>query len=100
MRLFRTLFLICGCSIAALAQTSLSLNSSPNPSAFGQTVTFTVMTAGVPQGSTITFYDGSSVIGTGTVNNSVATFSTSSLSVGSHAMLAIYSAPEQFSSNS
>ena len=39
---------------------------------------------------TVTFRDGSTVLGTVTLVNGVATFSTSSLSMGSHSITAIY----------
>jgi len=72
--------------------TTTSLASSQNPSQFGQLVTFTatVTGSGTPTG-TVTFKDGAAVIGTGSLNGSgVATFSTSTLSVGSHSITATY----------
>jgi hypothetical protein len=77
---------------AEVTQTSLS--SSPNPSVFGQNVSFTATVApmvgpGVPTG-TVTFKEGATVLGTGTLNASgVATFSTT-LSVGTHNVTAVY----------
>src|SRR5205085_11154572 len=68
------------------ADTSTSLTSSANPSVFGQSVTFTATVsvispgAGTPSG-TVTFKEGSTNIGTGTLSSGQATFSTSSLSV-------------------
>ncbi len=66
-------------------------NNSPN---LGQTVTLTdtlsVVNAAAPTG-TVTFYNGSTVIGTGTVNSSgVATLSTNSLPVGTDTVTAVY----------
>ncbi|HEY7426231.1 MAG TPA: Ig-like domain-containing protein, partial [Gemmataceae bacterium] len=73
---------------------SISLTSSANPSAYGSAVTFTATvsgSSGPPTGS-ITFYDGTTVLGTGTVNASgIATCTTSSLTVGNHDITAIYS---------
>jgi hypothetical protein len=73
-----------------------TLTSSADPSTFGQSVTFTAtVTAnspggGVP-GGTVTFKDGKTTLGTATLNASgVATFTTSSLSAGSHAITAAY----------
>ena len=57
-----------------------------NPSVVGQSVTFTATVtaaapgSGIPAG-TVTFKDGASTIGTGTLSGGVATFSTS-LAVG------------------
>jgi len=70
---------------ATPAPGSVSVSSSTNPSAFGQSVTFT---ATVPSDGTgtVTFLDGTNTIGTGTVSNGTATFTTSSLGVGSHSI--------------
>jgi len=91
------------------ASTSTSLASSSNPSAFGQDVTFTATItvvapgAGTPTG-TVDFFDSGTNIGTGTVSTSngvtSATFSTSSLSVGSHTITATYSGDANYSSSS
>jgi hypothetical protein len=77
--------------------TTTTVTSSINPSAYGQPVTFTatVSSGGTPitsgSGDTVTFKDGSATLGSGTVNGSgVATFNTSSLSVGAHSILAVY----------
>src|SRR5205085_1437802 len=72
------------------------LSSSLNPSNFGQTVTFTATVTVTAPGAgtstgTVTFKDGANVLGTGTLNASgVASFSTASLSVGSHGITAVY----------
>lgn len=75
------------------ASTSSSLTSSLNPSLYGQTVTFTdtaISSAGTPAGN-VTFYDGATVIGTGTLNASgKATLATSTLTVGTHGISASY----------
>jgi hypothetical protein len=78
------------------AQTVTMLTSSVDPAASGQSATFTanvVAAAGsvaAPTGM-VTFLDGSSVLGTRTlIGSGVATFSTSSLSVGAHAITASY----------
>lgn len=74
--------------------TNTVLNSSPNPSVFGQSVTFsaTVSSAAdsAPTG-TVTFSDEATSLGTGTLASGQATFTTSSLSVGSHSITAQYS---------
>ena len=78
------------------ANTATSLASSANPSKFGQSVTFTATVARIPAGSgtptgTVTFKEGATTLGTGTLNGSgVATFTTSTLSVGSHSITAEY----------
>ncbi|MCU1343607.1 MAG: hypothetical protein JWN92_3030, partial [Candidatus Acidoferrum typicum] len=73
--------------------TSTALASSQNPIIGGQAATFTatVTTAGVAPTGTVTFLDGNSPLGTGTLNSSaVATFTTSALIVASHSITARY----------
>ena len=81
--------------------TSTTLTSSPNPSFVNQSVTFTATVIGsnaAPTG-TVNFYDGTPLIGTGTLSGTVtggsgdvstATFTTSILAVGSHNITASY----------
>jgi uncharacterized repeat protein (TIGR03803 family) len=85
--------------------TTTTLTSSPNPSTSGETVTFTATVTAkdsseVPAGSvtfTDTFSGTTTTLGTGTLNGSgEATFSTSSLAVGSHSIKAIYGATTDF----
>ncbi len=88
-----------------LIGTSLALTTSPNPANTGQTVTLTATTTSmvadmVPVG-TITFYDGSTVLTTaGLGDNGVATFSTSSLAVGTHPIKAVLASGSYFAGNS
>ncbi len=73
------------------------LQSSLNPSAKGQTVTFTA-TVSVPgpfvnlvNSGTVSFLDGTAVIGSGTIHaTGRAVFSTAALAVGSHPITATY----------
>ncbi|MCC6569504.1 MAG: Ig-like domain repeat protein, partial [Anaerolineales bacterium] len=73
--------------------TTTTVVSDINPSVSGQTVTFTATvtsTSGTPTG-TVNFRDGVTVIGTGALDGSgVATFSTNTLTVGSHNITAVY----------
>ncbi len=82
--------------------TSTALTLSPNTTAFGQPVTITAgvtSSAGVPAG-TVTFYDGATALGTGSLNNSgQATLSTSSLAAGSHSITASYAGNSNFASS-
>jgi hypothetical protein len=84
--------------------TKVTLTSSRNTSTYGQSVVFTatvtLMTANTSAASakrdvtptgTVTFKDGTTVLGTTSLNaNGVATFTTTSLSVGSHNITAEY----------
>jgi hypothetical protein len=69
--------------------------SSPNPSTFNQTVTFTAQvtgSSGTPTGTVTFTSDSNNVLGTVTVGvNGYATLSISSLAVGSHIVNAAYS---------
>jgi hypothetical protein len=70
----------------------MTLTSSENPSNFGDLVTFTATVYGnltTPIG-TVTFFDGPTQIGFGSLSSGTATFSTASLSVGYHAIAAVY----------
>ena len=74
--------------------TTVSLSSSANPAAPGQSVVFTATVAGsqgmMPTGA-VTFFDGSAVLGTAALGSAgVATFSAASLSVGGHGVTASY----------
>jgi hypothetical protein len=61
--------------------------TSATPTNYGASVTFT---ATPPAGTagTITFYDGATQIGTGSIAGGVATLTTATLSVGSHSITA------------
>ncbi len=73
----------------------LALAASASPSRFGETVTFAV-TASTPPGAnmpegTVTFNDGSSVIGTASFDDAgVAFIETSALAAGGHLIVAAY----------
>ncbi len=76
--------------------TTTTVTSSTNPSVLGQKVTFTATVKAVAPGSgtptgTVTFYNGSTVLGTGSLSGGIGTFTTSSLSVGTHSIKAVYS---------
>jgi hypothetical protein len=96
------MFPSCGAS-TVLSNTTTSFTSAPNPSVFGQSVTLTATVvisgagAGTPNG-TVTFFDGGSSIGTGSLNASgQATMTIASLAVGTHnAITATYSGDANF----
>jgi hypothetical protein len=80
---------------------SMTLKSSANPALVGQAVTFraTLVSGsggGVPTGS-VSFFDGATLIGTGAIDGTgVATFKTSTLTVGPHAITATYNGDANF----
>src|SRR5438128_6762752 len=84
--------------------TSTTLNSTPNPSVFGQAVTLTATVAPVvpdtiaPTG-TVTFKDGPTTLGTVTLVNGSASLVTAALAVGSHSLTAFYSGDLEFATS-
>jgi Bacterial Ig-like domain (group 3)/NHL repeat len=72
--------------------TATALGSSVNPSAAGQSVTFTATVSssgGTPTGS-VAFTDGSTTIGTGTLSGGMTTLTLSTLAAGAHSIVATY----------
>jgi glucose/arabinose dehydrogenase len=84
------------------AATTTTLTSSANPATAGQALTLTARVtpmapgAGTPAG-TMTFRDGAAVLGSATLVNGVATFTTSALAVGNHSLTATYGGDANFS---
>jgi hypothetical protein len=78
---------------AGLATPSAVLTVSPNPAIAGTSVALkaTVTGSGLTPTGTVTFYDGSVLLGSATLNTSgVATFATNALVVGSNSVTASY----------
>ena len=70
---------------------ALALTSGSNPSAIGSTLTFTATVTGNAPTGNVSFYAGTTLLGTGALNGSYqASLSTSSLANGSHAITAVY----------
>ena len=69
---------------------AITVTSSRNPANLGQSVTLTanIAMASGPVSGTIQFYDGATLLGSGPISAGRATFTTSSLSAGSHAVVA------------
>jgi hypothetical protein len=82
------------------AVTATTLTSSPNPSIYGQAVTFTAVvssSAGAPpDGETVTFMEGATVLGTGHLSGGSASFTTSTLVAGNNAITAVYGGDSDF----
>jgi hypothetical protein len=76
------------------AASSASVSSSSNPSMIGAAVTFTASVTspvgGPPLTGTVTFHDGASLIGPGTLNGGTAAITTSALMAGAHSITAVY----------
>jgi len=79
---------------SAKTSSSTTLQSSVNPVTVGQPVTFTATVSSgagsIPDGETVTFMSGTTVLGTGTLASGVTTFTTSTLPPGSNPVKASY----------
>ena len=82
-----------GTGVASKTATTTALTSTPNPSTFGQLVTFkaTVKASSGPTPTgTVNFYHLTTLLGPGTLSGGVATFTTSSLPVATSHIHAVY----------
>lgn len=85
-----------GTQVVTAYPSTTVLTAAPNPGYGGQAITLTATVAGVgttitPTG-TVTFYDGTTVLGSATVDPiKHANFTTSALTVGVHSLTAVYS---------
>ncbi len=85
--------------VGTLTPTTTTITSSAPSADFGTNITFTAkVTAGFgnPPTGTVVFNDGGTELGMGTLSNGLATFSTSSLSVGTHQITGVYSGDAVF----
>ena len=83
------------------AATTSKVTSSANPSVFGQSVTFTATVKAVAPGNgtptgTVSFLDGLTKLGTGTLSGGTATFSISTLAVAAHSITVVYGGDTNF----
>jgi sugar lactone lactonase YvrE len=82
-------------TVTTLTSTTTALTAAPNPAVSGQTITFTATISPAPTGTptgTVNFYDGSTLLGTETVNSAgVALLTSGSLPTGALAITAVYS---------
>jgi uncharacterized repeat protein (TIGR03803 family) len=82
------------------AVTTTTLSSSPNPSSYGQPVTFTAEVTSKlgapPDGETVSFMKGTTLLGTGTLSDGSATFTMSTLKVGTTSVTAVYAGDSKF----
>ena len=74
----------------AKANSTMTLSASPAAPSFGQTVTLTAMVSPAGTG-TVQFFNGSTLLGTGTIANNQAQITSATLPVGSNSLTAAYS---------
>jgi hypothetical protein len=72
------------------AATTTTVASGLNPSTYGASVTFTATVSPGAATGTVTFKDGVTTLGTGTLSGGTATYATSALSVSDHSITAEY----------
>jgi hypothetical protein len=86
------------------ANTTTKVTTSGTPSQIGQAVTFkaavTATEGPIPNGTIITFYNNGTKMGTAKTMSGIAKFSTSSLSVGTHAIKASFPSSAYFKASS
>jgi autotransporter-associated beta strand protein len=70
--------------------TSLSVTSSANPSVVGVAVTFTATINGVAPTGSVSFMDGATLLGTGTISAGQATLTSTALTLGAHVITVLY----------
>jgi hypothetical protein len=89
--------------IDPLAATNTSLTSAPNPSAYGEAVTFTTEVSwsegAPPDGENVSFMSGETLLGTGMLSRGSVHFTTSTLKVGTTAVTAVYGGDSNFASS-
>jgi hypothetical protein len=87
-----------------VATTKTVLATSGSPSQVGQAVTFTATVSAnsgsVPNGESVTFYDGNNVLGSAPLAGGTAFFATSSLSAMTHMIKAVYPGDPIFKNSS
>jgi hypothetical protein len=87
---------------ASKAATTLTLQASPTSSYFGQSVTLTatlspyVIGSLTTNGETITFKNGSTTLGTGSLSGGVATLTLSTLPTATNSLTAVYATDTNF----
>lgn len=79
-------------STGGATPTTTTLGAAPNPTTAGQTVTLTATVSGSSPTGTVQFKDGATNLGSAvTLSGGIATLATSTLSVGTHSITALYS---------
>jgi hypothetical protein len=87
-----------GVLAVAKASTVTQVSSLPNPSAYGQVVTFTANVSsgsGTPDGS-VSFFDGATLLGSQPLVGGGASFTTAALTAGNHSITAAYAQSSNF----
>ena len=73
-----------------LADTDVFITSEPNPAMVGETVTFTATVTPVEATGIVSFTEGETLLGAASLISGTAVYTTSSLSLGNHQIIATY----------
>jgi trimeric autotransporter adhesin len=84
---------------ATLTTTTTSLAASSTAATYGTSITLTATVSPTAASGTVTFYDGTTTLGTGTLSSGTATYTTSALSVGTHTITATYAGNTTYASS-
>jgi hypothetical protein len=91
-----------GATVTGTTVSTTTLTVSPNPAGAGQAITLTARVAASAGGSptgTVTFFNGSTSLGTGALSAGTATFTTSSLVAGTYSITAVYNGDSTFAAS-
>ena len=77
-------------TVTTQATSTTTLSANPNPAPDGQSVTLSASVSPASATGNVTFKDGTTPLGTGTLNGGIASLSTSALAQGSHSLSASY----------
>jgi hypothetical protein len=72
------------------SSSSVTVTSSLDPSSYGSSVKFTATVTPSAATGTVTFKDGGTILGTGTLSSGKAMYCTANLAAGSHTITAVY----------
>ncbi len=91
-------------TVASTSTSTTTLTFSPSTSVYGQSVTLTATVVAVTSGAgtptgTVKFFIGTTLLGTGTLSNGVATLATTALPAGNDSITAEYSGDSTFTSS-
>jgi sugar lactone lactonase YvrE len=94
-------FMLAGTGQSALITTATVVTASPNPASFGATVTLgaTVSSASSSPTGSVSFYDGTMLIGTASLSANTASYAASTLAVGTHSITAHYTGDSNNAAN-
>jgi hypothetical protein len=78
------------------AASTLALSANPASISFGASTVLTATLANTTGTGTVTFFDGSKSLGTGTISGGAASFNATGFSGGTHSITAVYSGDTNF----